>query len=141
MTKEELAKELDGRMVGSEIDYDEKKAAKESGLVVIFGAGDDLSEFAGAICDEVDCFDGAVVRLHDKGVVESHDECECKFCGYNEIAEKCPTLEILWCQTDEYSWTYKTDLPHATFDIMDDEGDDRKYCRGIVIDVRDLPSL
>lgn len=35
-----------------------------------------------------------------------------------------------------YSWTYKTTIPHETFEIMEGE---QKYCRGIVFSTDDLP--
>ena len=33
------------------------------------------------------------------------------------------------------AWTYMTDIPHATFDVMDDG---ELYCRGIVFALADL---
>ncbi|MFK0092863.1 hypothetical protein [Pseudomonas sp. NPDC090592] len=29
-------------------------------------------------------------------------------------------IEAHWCKEDGYSWTYKTDIPDATFDVVDD---------------------
>jgi hypothetical protein len=37
-------------------------------------------------------------------------------------------IDAVWCE-GEYSWTYKTNIPHATFDIWEDG---EKYCKGIV---------
>jgi hypothetical protein len=36
---------------------------------------------------------------------------------------------------DYYSWTYKTDIPHAAFNIMED---DMYYCKAIIFDINDL---
>jgi hypothetical protein len=52
------------------------------------------------------------------------------------LLEKAATIEALWCKENGYSWTYKTAIPHAAFDIMEDK---LKYCRGIVIALKDLP--
>jgi hypothetical protein len=46
----------------------------------------------------------------------------------------CKTIEAIWGK-DGYSWTYKTDIPHATFDIFEDG---EKFCRGIVFDIKSL---
>ena len=85
------------------------------------------------------CCDGGEVRIHRKGVLEDHDEtCECEFCGYQAKADKCAVIDAQWDQEDGYSWTYKTDIPHATFEVMEDG---EHYCRGLVIDINDLPEL
>ena len=65
MTMETLAAILDGREIGSEITKAEADQAKAAGLVVVFGASDDLMEFRGAIYDEIGCYtdDGVVVMV------------------------------------------------------------------------------
>ena len=52
ITAKELAEKLNGRAYGDSFD-DVKQEAKESGLVIVYGASDDLMEFDGAIYDEV----------------------------------------------------------------------------------------
>jgi hypothetical protein len=139
MKKEELAAQLTGREYGSEMSKDEEARAKSAGLLVIFGASDDLMEFRGIIHDEA--YPGAegVVKIHRAGLIEDHDEgCECKWCGYEATAEKCSSIEARWCNEEGYSWTYKTSLPHATFEIV--EGSE-KYCRGLIIEASELPAL
>ena len=138
MTKEKLAKQLNGREIGDEITKQEEADAKAAGLVVIFGASDDLMEFRGAIYDEAYPGEEGIVKLHRGGILDSHDDCECKFCGYESKAEKCGSVQAQWCKEPDYSWTYKTKLPHATFEIVEDGG---KYCRGIVVELNALPSL
>ena len=77
--------------------------------------------------------------MHQGGVLDGErHECDCEHCGYTDKADKCARLEAVWCDGDEYSWTYKTDIPHATFDVMEDG---EKFCRGIVFSVNDLPKL
>ena len=58
ITKEQLAAMLNGREYGQELTNDEGKLAKQSGLVVIFGASDDLMQIVGAECAEVGCYKG-----------------------------------------------------------------------------------
>lgn len=51
MTKKELAERLNGRQYGDSFE-DVLEEAKQSGLVIVTGALDDLMEFEGAIRDE-----------------------------------------------------------------------------------------
>lgn len=130
MTKEELAARLDGRQYGSEISEPESDLAKRNGLVVVYGASDDLMEFEGAIHDEVGANNGAKVYVTPSGIFEG---CKCK-CVYSQDArEKAALIKALWAKGD-YSWQYETAIPHATFEVV--EGDE-KYCRGIVFHISD----
>ena len=144
MTKEELSVILDGRERGKEISKEEQKAAKESGLVVVFGASDDLMEFDGAIYNEVSCYEGGFAYLDENGLLEN--ECDNDDCPHFEkIKEKSKKIEAIWCEGIEdgdwddnhvpISWTYKTDIPHSTFRILED---DETYCIGIVFSINDL---
>lgn len=131
-TKEELAKRLNGRPYGAEMRKEEEAAAARDGLVVVFGASDDLMEFRGAICDEAVCNDGWDILVNRLGPVEGHEDCECQYCSFSP--ESFETIKAIW-DKDGYSWTYKTKIPHATFDIIED---DTKYCRGIVFELADM---
>lgn len=134
MTKEYLAKMLDQREYGNEIDKDEEKQAKDSGLVVVFGYSDDNCEFRGAINDEIGCWDGQVINFTKDGKFPSEDDFE-TLEKYGKD-ESFNSIEAVWCPAEpDCSWIYKTDIPHATFNIMED-GD--LYCRGIVFSVKDL---
>ncbi len=139
--KEALAKQLDGREYPFDPTPAEEKQAKAAGLVIIYGASDDLCELRGAIYDEVGCYNGGEVLIDRDGLLiepmDSDDE---------EVLRKYKALDIinlriavkieaLWCETEAASWTYKTDFPHATFKVME-EGD--VYCVGIVIDIKDI---
>jgi hypothetical protein len=145
MKKVELAKQLHGRDYRDEIDEKEAQIAKENGLIVIFGASDDLVEFRGAIYDEIDAYDGTHFIIATPGTEIPVDEDEetyrkAKKLEVWPIEEESQTkknrFEAIW-NPDELncSWLIKTDLPHSTFDIM--EGSDL-YCRGLVIDVSSL---
>ena len=71
MNAKELAAKLNGREYLREITDEEAKQAKASGLVVVYGASDDLIEFRGAIHDEGDCYDGGEILFDSKGVLPS----------------------------------------------------------------------
>lgn len=134
MTKETLAALLDGREYGNEITEADVAYAKANGLVVVYGASEDLMEFDGAIRDEASCWEGDVIPMTAAGPFVS--ECEDDGCPYAERERaKCKTIEAVWCAPDGPTWTYKTDIPHATFNIMEDG---EVYCRGIVFRMEDL---
>lgn len=131
MNKEQLAGQLDGRQYGSEVSQDMELAAKMSGLVIVFGASDDLMEFRGAIHDE---FSG-IAFLTGEGVLTETCDCECKY--FKAVLENTVTVKAIWGK-GEYSFQYETKIPHATFEIFDGE---EKYCRGIVFSMDDLKTL
>lgn len=134
MTKEDLAAILNGREYTNEITEAEEKAAKDEGLLVIFGASDDLMEFRGAWEDECGLCSAYLNR--DGLLLEHEDRCYCNYCGFSVAQKAAALVEAIWGDEDHPLWYYKTDIPHATFDIMEDEG---IYCRGLVIDINDLP--
>ena len=133
MTPFELAAILTGREYSEEITGTECAFAKAHGLVVVFGASDDLMEFRGAIDDELDAYEGTTAYLDSNGLLQNdcgNDECP----HFANIKAKAQTVEAIW-DRDGYSWIFKTDIPHATFEIVED---DDKYCRGIVFALADL---
>lgn len=140
-TKEEFAALLTGRSYGAEISGDEERQARESGLVVVFGYSDDNMELRGAIHDEIGCYDGGRIAIDEEGVAPSwEDKHECK--NYPEAEKffrshfnlKRREIVAAWGK-DNYSWIYRTDIPHATFEIV--EGDE-KFCRGIVFYIAEI---
>lgn len=133
MNIKELAERLNGREYGEEIARFESKIAEESGLVIVYGASDDLAEFEGAIYDEVSCYDGGTIYLDSDGIASI--ECDNVDCPlFKKYLKQCKTIETIW-NKEGYSWAYKTDIPHETFDIMEDG---EKYCRGIVFAIAEL---
>lgn len=137
MTTDELAAILNGREYRKEITRDEAHAAAESGLVVVYGASDDLMEFEGAISDELGAWEGATAYLTADGLLQN--ECPDEDCPYFEKQrEKAATIKALWCAEDGYSWTFETEIPHATFDIVEDG---EPYCRGIVFALADVSEV
>lgn len=130
---EEFAAKINGSEIGKELTNDLEKEAKNLGLVVIFGASDDLAELRGAINDEVSVYDGGTIYFDENGLLES--ECEDETCPHEvRRQESAKSVEALWCEGD-ISWTYKTEIPHAKFNVLED---DEIYCTGIVFHIEDL---
>ena len=107
----EFASMLNQRSYGNEITAAEEKQAKDLGYVVLFGYSDDCAEFRGAYDEEADCFDGGRVFTKGKWFINA-----------------------LW-DKNGYIWSYETNIPHATFNIVEDED---LYCRGIVFDMAEI---
>lgn len=143
MTREELAMRLNGRQYLKETANGVDEMARGSNLLVIYGYSDDLIEIVGGIANELDMYNGGSFRLApDGGLAVEVEHCD------EEVLEKYGLLEAakerfakaikIRCAWDEngYSWFIEpVGIPFAPFDIM--EGDE-KYCRGIVIDMRDV---
>lgn len=126
ITAKELAEKLDGRAYGDSFD-DVKQEAKESGLVIVYGASDDLMEFDGAIYDEGGCFDGGRVYFDRNGVNQ-------------EGEERANWIDAVWCDGMNRdglpaTWTYETEIPCERFDIWEDG---EIYCVGLVFSIEDL---
>ena len=145
----EFAEKLNGC---EEISKENIQFAKENGIVIVYGSSDDIMSFDGAISDEGDCDDGGDVFLRKSGVIHNVEECEeaietLKDNGFDgfEISEIASKIEALWCpdgindndgkHIDGISWAYKTEIPHETFFMLED---DQIYCRGIVFKKSDL---
>lgn len=133
MTKEELATKLNGREYMGEITKAEEQEAKESGLVVVFGASDDLIEFRGAIRDEAYCSHGSMIAITKEGLPKN--ECGDSDCPYFMKYWKSLTKIKALFDSNGYSWQYEAPFPVARFDIMEDE---EKYCQGIVFELSSL---
>lgn len=134
MNIQDFANKLNGREYMKEITREEELEAKELGFVVVFGASDDLVEFRGAIYDETGCYKRELIHLDSTGLFE---KCEDDDCKYTQAAlKKTKVIEAMFAEPgSEFAWSFKVDIPHATFDIME-EGE--KFCRGIVFDIRSL---
>ncbi len=133
ITKEEAAALLNGLQYpneGSPALYAQMKAA---GLVAVFGGSDDLMEFRGAVDDEIGASDGTEAPFNTRGLMKS--ECEDDECPYFKASlRNAKTITAHWCAEPGISWTYQTPIPHATFEIKEDED---TYCRGVVFDLKD----
>lgn len=119
---------LEGRNYREEITLTEAEELKKDGIVVIFGASDDLCELNGAITDEIDCWDKT------KYVYVKEKEVFLKIDYYSENDELIeinlkdrPFIDIKF---GEDGWKYKIpEIQQAEFNILD-EG--KQYCKGIL---------
>lgn len=138
LTKEELAARLNGREYGEEITEAEARQAKEAELVVLFGYSDDCAEFRGAIYDEAGASRSRPLRVSKRGPIQEPDHAEeevlQKFGVLEYVNRNVKNIQPIWSR-DDISWQYETEIPHATFDVME-EGE--VYCRGIVFSIDDL---
>lgn len=125
MDKKELAALLDGRQYLEEINPLEAEAAKENGLVVVFGYSDDNIEFRGAIDDEWGAWEGGTIWAYKSG----HAERSGNLFGI------CKKIEAVWADDAAPAWTYKTEIPHETFRIYED---DDLFCIGIIFSLQDI---
>ncbi|NMY32650.1 hypothetical protein HBR94_14200 [Pseudomonas sp. WS 5412] len=137
MNKEDLADRITGIAYPCRIHKDLIQIANESGLVIVYGASDDLMEFEGASDEEIGCYGGGIALVDAKGVLPDRDSIDndVELEQYFLRKAKAKPIEALWCKEDGYSWTYKTDIPHATFEVLEDAD---RYCRGIVFALADL---
>lgn len=146
MNTKELAKLLNGRQYNSEITNNEEKLAKQNGLVVVFGASDDLTEFRGAINDEKGHYEGGNIYLTKSGKIINADDVD----GDDDaIQAKCKrsknVIEAVWCpEKSKYSelgdfrnvsWLINASFPSERFNIMEDG---EIYCIGMVFSLSDL---
>lgn len=95
MSPQELAALLTGRGYRKEITDDEANAAFDAGLVVVFGASDDIAILRGKIDDEVNCYDGGTIYLSNDGLITN--ACSDDACPYfAAIKNKATTIEAVW---------------------------------------------
>lgn len=132
ITKEALAARIDGREYGEEVTIEDTHQAKQSGLVIAFGASDDLLELHGAIDDEIGAYGGTKVQMAPDGKIPPAEDQEVlKRYGAMPTLH---TIEAIWSPNGDLplSWLIKTDLPSAPFTIMED-GD--PFCVGVVFEL------
>lgn len=146
MTPKDLAALLHGREIGCETYPRDSAQAKAAGLVVMYGASDDLVQLEGVISDEVGANMGTTIRMTPLGLLPewsgddgniSEEDAEAYF---KLKAAGHQTIEAVWCPKGDdgepfASWAFKTSIPHATFDVM---VDGELFCRGIVFALADV---
>lgn len=135
MDKLEAAKLLNGSEYREEGSPELFKQMKENKLVAVFGASDDLTEFFGAINDEV----GAprVIKLDNKGYI-LHNKCDDSYCPYYEEIEKNVVNEIYveFSPKDiDATWKITANFPYEPFNVYEDG---ELYCQGLVYDLKDF---
>jgi len=137
MTKDELAHSLHGMRYGDEIAGPLQRAAADAGLVILYGASDDLVELRGAIEDELSAGNHTQLLFTREGLFNDL-ACACE-CHYFKMAKNKALMQgqrvtARWC-AGPICWTYETTIPHVTFDIVED---DEPWCRGIIFALADV---
>lgn len=142
-----FAAKINGRNYPGRLTKDECLFAKENGLLVAYGASDDLLEFEGVIYDEVGAYDGTKVTVTVKQgklkLLQDNEEIKDAINllereGYKITfdSERTFTVTAEWCPKDfDGSWRISSNVPVDYFDIMEDG---ERFCRGIVIDTADI---
>ena len=125
MTKEDLAKYLDGCEYGMEFTSATAAMAKASRLVIVYGSSDDLTEFDGFIRDEAGLGESFIVN----GKVVCSHECNCDQCGWNEYVRG--GIRIV-SDFGAAGFTVTCSVPHAKFFVMEDG---QKYGEGLVFQI------
>ena len=131
-----FAEELNGNEYGDEMSKEQITFAKENGIVVVFGYSDDNIEFEGVIHEEYPMYDGGNVWFNKEGTNFCEDDGRAGLTCHDGGRDNCLNkLECLWCKEKDYAWTYNIDVPHVSFDVMEDG---EKFCRAIVFYKKDL---
>ena len=139
MNAKELAATLNGRECANEITDTECAIARKLGLVVVFGASDDLIELRGAVDDEVNAYNGGECYIKNGKLLPAlDDEQEIEVLEKHGVLESVQSahktamkIEGKW-DCNGYSWFITTSHDFEPFEIMEN-GD--KFCRGIVTKV------
>lgn len=124
VTAKELAARINGCEYGCELAQEDINDARESGLVIVYGASDDLIELSGAMCDEVDVYEGGTI-----GIMPGRDA-----LTEDDNLDGVSTIKALWNVPGTADWTYETEIPHETFNVYEDG---ELYCIGIVFALDD----
>lgn len=137
MTKEELAARLEGTGYPVVVGPDLSVKARQHRLVIVSGYSDDLMSFEGAIYDELDCYEGGTAYVDSDGLLDRNmidDDDDDEIANFVLRKRAARTINAIWSDEGP-AWTYETEIPHATFEVMDDG---EVYCRGIVFSLDDL---
>ena len=136
LTAKQLAAALNEREYPVEISQYLEDSARESGLVIVYGASDDLTEFCGAIYNERDAYNGATHLIERTGLHEIKCDLGPDCPNYHEpTASEAVPLKAVWHDDDGPSWTFEFPVQHETFQIIED---DQVYCVGIVFAMDDV---
>jgi hypothetical protein len=141
MNVKEWAAKLSGVEYDSGFDLGKyHKELKADGVIIAYGESDDLLEFTGACWSEVGAFEGAEVKIacRSRGEAFIFDEEENRDSAEfnrSEIAAMQTVKAIRGPEELDAGWLIETEIPHETFDIMEDG---ELFCRGVVFSVNDV---
>lgn len=140
MTKtQEVAKILDkSEYRGSfeELIREIEPTLKESNLVVVVGASDDLVEIYGSVRDEFGAYNGKDFSVMARN---GNHHLKARRILFNA------KVKSIWCGkiddekmedwSGDYSWKITSEIEHQAFKVMED---DEVFCYGIVFDATNL---
>lgn len=131
----EWAEILNGREYREELFLDEEKKLKEVGIVVVFGASDDLCELRGAIDDELDCWNGrkmVYVKEVDRFVGEDYYEENSEELIQVDLSKR-PFINAIYTKV---GWQYELPaINQEEFIILEDK---EQYCLGKIFYKKDF---
>lgn len=107
----------------SELSEEQISFAQDNGLVVVYGASDDLTIIGGAWDDELQ---------NGKYWFNSYSKSE--FIDDDFVSEN-EKIGLNFIETDYYPFSVSTDIQHSTFPIMEDG---ELYGTGIIFSLKDL---
>lgn len=109
---------------------------KKENIVVVFGASDDLIEFRGAIYDEAWVSDNEPVFFTRAGFPLNRCVCDDSPYFAEMLGKDMSSITPIWSGSEvDADWAYDTEIPHETFDIMEDG---RIYCRALVFSIEEV---
>ena len=120
MNTKEWAEKLNNIEYPADEIWDMRKEFEEDGVVVVYGASDDLIEFEGAIQDEGDCYNDKVFYLNKEGLTTSYSK------NYVKVTHP---------HDGTVQFNYETNIPCEWFNVVEDG---ELYCKGFVFNINDL---
>lgn len=120
MNTKEWAEKLNNIEYPADEIWDMRKQFEEDGVVVVYGASDDLIEFEGAIQDEGDCYNDEVFYLNKEGLTTSYSK------NYVKVTHP---------HNGTVQFNYETNIPCEWFNVVEDG---ELYCKGFVFNINDL---
>lgn len=139
---QELLRRIHGRQYRNEMLPEDEEFAKKHGLVVIFGASDDLVELRGAVTDEIGAYGGTEFDIDFMGVQPEWPEGDSKTKSdaweYFK-RQQFPSTRVLaeWLDGDSLSWSFSV-IQGSHVEVIGHfviYEDDEQYCRGIIIEL------
>jgi hypothetical protein len=112
---------------------------KEDGIIAAYGYSDNLLEFRGVVHEETKAWEGnegntVLIASREKGTAFLFEKDVTQFS--RKITAQMRRVTAVWHPEDlEACWKIETEIPHETFDIME-EGE--LFCRGVVFHVDDI---
>ena len=121
MNVKEWAEKLNNIEYPADEIWDMRKQFEEDGVVVVYGASDDLIEFEGAIQDEGDCYNDEVFYLNKEGLTTSYSK------NYVKVTHP---------HDGTVQFNYETNIPNVEWFNVVEDGE--LYCKGFVFNINDL---